>query len=521
MYSGQFLTSNRSRTDLASGRVEGVLAPVRGLNTSSPLAGLSPDYAIVLDNWICQPDAIVTRLGAVDWVTGFAQSPKTLMTYSAGAVAKMFASSSAGIFDVSNTGVVGAAAIAHTTAFGKSVNFATSAGQYLYFLNGVDTPKLYDGAAWTSITDVSVPAITGPTTTTLFDVETYRQRLFFLQTNFLGFYYLPADSVGGAATAFRIGSTCRLGGMAVGHGCWSIDGGSGPDDHYVIATSEGEVAVYHGKDPGVVADWVLVGVYYLGKPLGQNCFTKVGGDLIYLCENGVIPLSSILQSTSLNYSKAVTNLINPTIATAAVNYSTISGWQVFLNTALALLILNVPTSTATSIQYVYNTKSKGWSSFSGWNAANFIKFSGQTYFTTGTKVVRAFSGTSDFDGNINAVCATSYNRFRTHSQLQPLMMRALYASTASIAYTIGLSKDFENNYVKATYNASGVGAGLWDSGLWDVAVWGGAFSIHKDWITVASAGAIALSTSFEVSSKTATTLLAAIDYKFGEQGLIS
>lgn len=507
--------------DAPTGRVDGIVAPVRGLNTQTALAGLSKDYAIRLDNWICQPDSIVTRLGATAYTTDFASAPKTLFKHSSATGTKVFAATAAGIIDASASGAAGASVAACTSGFGKAVNFGISSGQYVYFCNGVDTPKLYDGTTWVSVTGVSAPAITGPTTTNLIDVETYRQRLYFLHKDFLGFYYLPADSVGGAAAAFRIGSLCRLGGKVVAHGTWSIDGGSGPDDHYALATSEGEIVVFHGSDPATPANWTYVGTYFLGKPLGQNCFTKFGGDLLYLCENGLIPASSILQSSGLNYAKALTALIQPTIAAAAQLYGDNSGWQVIVYPKFSLVIINVPVTSTQSIQYVYNSLSKGWSTFSAWNAACFLATSTALYFSSGSMTAKAFEGYDDFGSNIEAICDTSYNRFGTRSQLLPQLIRALYASTGPVAYSLGIAQDFSGVYNENLFSAAGTSAGLWDSGLWDTAVWGGGFDLRKDWVTIASKGGLALSTRFKITSKTSSTILLAIDYKFSEQGLVS
>ena len=507
--------------EVASGVTDGIAAPFRGLNTQSSLAGLTQDYALTLDNWVCQPDAIVTRGGATTYASGFTSAPKTLLKYSSATASKMFAATDNGLFNVSLLGAIGASVATCTSGFGKSVNFATSAGQYLYFANGVNSPLLYDGTTWTSITGASTPAITGPVTTNFFDVETYRQRLYFLHKDFLGFYYLPADSIAGAATAFRIGSVCRLGGKVVAHGTWSIDGGFGPDDHYALATSNGEVVVYHGSDPGVVANWTYIGTYALGIPLGQNCFAKFGGDLLYLSENGVIPLSSILQSTGLNFSKAMTLRIQPTISTQAALYGSLLSWKIHVIPKRSLVVINVPQNSVTSIQFVYNSLSKAWSTFSGWNASDFIEFEGQTYFTTGFIVAKAFDGSSDFGNNIVAICDTAYNRFGTRKQLLPLMMRALFASNALVPYTLGIAQDFSDVYTENTFGVSGPSGGLWNSGTWNTAVWGGSFDLHKDWVTIAVRGGLALSTRFQVSSKYASTILLALDYKFANQGLVS
>lgn len=508
-------------SDRADGKVDGIVAPVKGLNTQTPVAGLSQDYAVQLDNWVCQPDALVTRGGATNHVTGFASVTKYLMAYSSGTLQKMFATTDSGIYDATTAGAVGAAVSTLTNGRGIHVNFGTSAGQFLYFVNGADNAKYYDGAAWVTVTGVSAPAITGPNTNLFKSVETYRQRLFFLANNILGFYYLPADSVGGAATLFSIGSLCRLGGYAVGHGTWTIDGGSGPDDHYAIATSNGEIVIFKGSDPAVVANWVYEGTFHVGRPISASCFVKFGGDLLYLSVNGLIPMSTLQISTTQSYKAALTFLIQPTLAAAAVAYSTVDGWGVFVIPHLSLLLINVPKDTSHSIQYVYNTTSKGWSTFSKWEAKSFITFNGAVYFATSTVVAKAFTGAADFGAAITAICDTSYNRFGTRSQLFPVLARAVFAANALVAYTIGLAQDFSGDYAENYYTGTLGSGGIWNTGLWNTAIWGGSFGLRKDWVTITAQGGISISTRFKVTSTQASTVLLALDYKFSQQGLVS
>jgi hypothetical protein len=514
---------SRGMPDAKGGREDGVIAPIKGLNTQAPLAGLDSGFAVKLDNFICQPDALVTRGGAITYASGFSTAPKTLIVYSSGTKKEFFAANSVGIFNVSGIGAIGVAVIAVTRGQGKFVNMATSAGQFLYFVNGVDFPKLYNGATWADVTAVSSPAITGVVPSTFFDVEVYRARLYFLQNQFLGFYYLPSDSVGGIATAFRIGALCRLGGFVVAHGTWSVDGGFGPDDHYVLATSNGELVVWVGSDPSSTATWRYIGTFYVGKPLGQNCFAKFGGDLLYLCENGLIPLSQLLQSTNRNYTSALTYRIQPSIAKAVNKSRNQVGWKVHVIPRLSLVLLNIPSAGVglPATQFAYNSYSKAWSTLSGWNAADFLEYDDRTFYTTGLQVAEAFVGASDFGNDIVALCDTSYNRFGTREQLQPLLMRALHASNNKVEYTLGLAQDFTDEYKENVYAFRGSPSGLWNSGLWNTALWGGGYYLYKDWVTIASNGGLALSTRFKVSSKVASTIVLAFDYKFAQQGLVS
>ena len=509
--------------DEVQGKADGIIAPVKGLNTLTALAGLSPGHAIQLDNWICQPDAIVTRPGSVVWATGFANAPKTLVTYSSATANKMFAMGADGIREVSTTGVAAAASLALTTGQGSFVNFATSAGQFGIFVNGVDEERLYNGTAWVAVNAASAPAITGQLTSSFTAVESYRARLYYLQKDFLGFTYLPSDSIGGLATQFRIGNVCRLGGFAVAMGTWSVDGGAGPDDHFAIATSNGEIVVYHGSDPSVAANWTYFGTFYVGKPLGVNSFAKFGGDLLYLCENGLIPLSSQLQSSNRGYTNALSNKIQPSIAKAVAFARGKPGWKVSVIPRLSLVLINVPPQGPglLATQFVYNSFSKAWSTFSGWDIADFTEFNNEAFFTQGLTVVKAFTGQNDLGNDITAICDTSYNRFGTRSQLVPSLLRVLYAATNQVSYSVGLAQDFSGVYEENGSAVNSGSLGFWNSGLWDLSVWGGDFILRREWLTITSRGGLAISTRFKVSSKAASTILLAIDYKFVKQGLVS
>jgi hypothetical protein len=285
-------------------------------------------------------------------------------------------------------------------------------------------------------------------------------------------------------------------------------------------TDQGEVVIFRGSDPAVVANWIFVGCFYVSRPVGPNCLMKYGGDLLYLSENGVIPLSTLMVSTTRDYSATLSVSIQPTISDAAALYRANAGWKLHIVPKRSLLMINVPVTSAYSIQYVYNSYSKGWSSFSGWNAVDFIEFNGETYFTTGNVVAKAFVGFTDFGAAITAICDTSYNRFQTRNQLKPELIRAVFAASVNVSYSLGLAQDFSGEYTENFYSGISANVGSWDSALWDTSAWGGSFNLKRNWVTIAAKGGIALSTRFRVESKDSTTVLLAFDYKFVDQGLV-
>lgn len=501
-----------------TGKPYPLVAPTRGLKTNTALLGLSPDYAITLDNLICQPDALVSRLGHTEWATGLTGQGAVMGQYQTGTKQQMLLADSTGVYDISTAGAVGAALASRTTGRGQFIQFATSAGEFLYYVNGVDKPLLYDGTVWTPIDSASSPAITGVATTKFAAVTAYRQRLFFLPSGELGFVYLPVDSVSGAAVLFKLGALCTRGGVAIGHATWTIDGGNGQDDFYVVATSEGEVVVFFGSDPANPASWDVRGRFFIGKPLSRDCFVKLGGDLLYLSEAGIFPLSKALQSATINRVQTVSSNIDPTVTADIKTYRFNDGWQMIVLPNWSLIMLNVPASP--SRQYVLNTQSGGWSRFTGLNAINWFEYESSLFFTDGDSVFKAFDGPADLDAAIPWTFDSAYNRFGGLNQQHPLIIRPLIAQNVPSEYSIGFAQDFTDNYLMQTVPKAGSQAGLWNTGLWNTAVWGGAFGLQREWRTVAARGGVAQSLRLAGASRLGSTIILGADIKLSRQSFL-
>lgn len=494
-------------------------APTKGLRTDSPLLGLAPEFAYVLDNMVVQPDGLVSRRGASLWAQGAPGTLPSLMVYNSATVSEMFVKTSEGIFNVSAAGLVGSAVHTSTAGDASAVNMATSAGQFLWIVNGVDDVALYDGDTWADLNDTSTPALTGVESSDLIHATVYRQRLFALARNFLGFYYLPVDSIAGAMTGFRIGSLCSKGGYAVSQATWTVDGGEGQDDFYAIATSEGQVVVFFGNNPGDLAAWDLRGVYDLGRPVGKNCFVKFGGDLLYLSEDGVVPMSAALVTASVNKGQFLSRYVAPSLQRDISLFLNSFGWGIYLVPSRALVIVNVPSDP--SRQYVYNTQTKAWSTFSGWDALSWAMYNGQPYFINREgDVLAAFSTASDDGALIRYQVKTAFNRFQKMRKIRPTLARPFIAQDIGSSYFLGFAHDFENNYVGSTFETVSGSAALWDTALWDVSLWGGGFRLQNNWRTIPARSGVALSIELSGASATGSTVFLGSDLKISEHGLV-
>jgi hypothetical protein len=444
---------------------------------------MDPDFAIVLDNWFPRTADVQMRRGADDWVTGFAAPVESFLPYNGATTQQLFAASGVGIYDVTAAGAVGAAVKAITNDRLISVNFRTAGVSGLYAVNGTDLALYYDGAAWVSVNNVSVPAITGVVTSTLKYVSLHKRRLWFVQKNTMSLWYLPVDVIAGAAVEFPVGQIFVRGGSITATGTLSFDGGDGPDDYFIIVTSEGEVAFYQGTDPNTAATWALVGVYFVGKPLGARCLSKFGGDLLYLSTNGLAPLTKLLQSATINRQTQFSYNIENAFLASAQAASTLFGWEACVFPAQAAILVNVPTAT-TGIrnQYVMNSQTGAWCRFLDWNPLCFTVFNEELYFGGTTKVAKAWTGLDDFGQNIAAYAKTAYNYFGTRGRLKKWnLVRPVMVADNSLSIGIGVSVDFEDNVDFSVISSFGLAAATWDISLWDIGLWAVGPGVTQNW----------------------------------------
>lgn len=470
------------------GQRQSVPAPVGGWNARDALAAMKPTDAVRLINWFPRPSYVESRGGCSDYATGLAASGKSLMNWSGPSNNKFFVGTSAGIYDVTSTGAVGAVVKACTNGKFQWAQFSVASGEErLIMVNGTDSMIYYNGTTFDSITGVSAPiAVTGVTTSNIIHVNIFKQRLFFIEKNKLSFWYLPIQSLGGAAVEFQMNTLFKLGGFLMAMATWTIDAGDGPEDRAVFISSEGEAAVFVGTDPSSATAWQLVGVYFVGRPIGRRCFTKLGGDIILLVQEGAFPLSQAMLSASIDRTKALTNRVETAFLADTRNFGSVFGWEPLVFKGQGAVIINSPhVEDGLHYQYVMNTRTQRWTLFQGWDAECFGIYNGELYFTTSTKVVKAWTGTGDFGANINFSAKCAFNPFGSDSMKELKSVRPIFGLTGPISFNIGCDVDFDDNSLTGVAAIAVGSAALWDVALWDVGVWTADFVAQKDWRTVA------------------------------------
>lgn len=498
-------------------------APVGGLNDRDSLANMAPTDAVILENWWLNPSRLVTRSGCTNWVTGFGAAVETLMDYSpVSGSNKLFAISDGKIYDATSSGAVGAAVVSGlTNSRFEHVNITTSGGSFLYAFNGLDKPQLYTGSAWVAVDGASTPAITGVTTTLLKHGCMYQKRLWLTEKSSLNVWYLDVDSVGGAATKINFGAVFHRGGSIVGCYTWTIDAGNGMDDHLAIVTNQGEVAVYKGYDPTDATNFVLVGVYFVGRPVGNRPCIKYGGDLLIITETGVYPMSSGLQTASIDRTAAITDKIQNTISAAVSAYESVFGWELCLYPTANALVLNVPMSSRQSVQYVQNTISKQWTKFTGWNAHTFRDSPLGFFFSDGTTVKKAWTGNTDAGAVIQCDALQAFSTLGSPVANKFVTMVKPYLQTlGSPSVLYGINVDYNPQDVTGVLSYSPPSIGMvWGSMTWSSMTWGGAMRQLSNWNT---AGAIGKSVALrmKLQNNGASTEWAATDIVAQRGGLL-
>lgn len=464
-------------------------APTLGWNVRDNLADMDARFAIQLDNWFPTPSDVKLRAGSIDWSTGLPSQVNSLMTYNGFTSSKLFAASATAIYDVTANAPVGAAVVTGLTSdYLQHVQFTTPAGVYLMAVNGLDYPKLYNGTTWADVTNASSPGITGVDPTTLVHICLFKQRLFFVQKNSLSAWYLPVLSIGGAASELPLGTVFKKGGYLVAMASWSLDAGAGADDYAVFITSTGEVAIYMGTDPSSASTWALKGVFEIGSPMGRRCFTKMGGDLCVINKDGLFQLSRDLMSSRVNNASALSDNIMWAVSQATTAYASNQGWQTIIYPPENALLLNIPVGTDKQIQYVMNTVTNAWSSFSGWSANCFALFKDRLYYGGNTKVVQAWSGQSDNGAIITGSGLQAFSYFNSPSQIKKWnMAKPVINATGNPNISLGFNVDFDTSNVVNSYPVIISNAGIWDQSKWDQAVWGG-MSTYKSWESISGVG---------------------------------
>lgn len=416
---------------------------------------------------------------------------ETLPIWQGPSSSKMFAAAGNAIWDITSAG---AATYSYST--GVSVDrwqwcmHTTSAGNYLFMVNGTDAPIHYNGTTW------AVPTINVITESEAIGVISHKKRIWFVIRDSTKGAYMPTEAVAGDGAYFEFGSLFTKGGYLLALATWTRDGGAGADDYLVAISSRGQVALYQGTDPASANTWALVGVFDVPTPIGRRCFQKFGGDLLLTTVEGVFPLSQLLAVDQSSAGRlAITDKISEAFNKRALSYQSLFGWEIATYAKGTRLIVNIPTAESVSaIQYVMNTLTGAWCEFDNHNANTWAVYNDNLFFAGNEgDVYQADYGRADIDTPIVAVGQTAYEAYKSARTKRFSKLRPLITATGSNRPSVGISTDFvETQNLSAITASTGSSGSVWDgAGLtWDQAglTWGGGEVQATDWADVTGLG---------------------------------
>jgi hypothetical protein len=498
------------------------LPPVGGWASSQTLVKDSESTAQVLENFFPSQFMIRPRGGSSRRATVSTRAVRSIITYRSGTTQKIFCAADGKIFDAtapaSPFSYLVAVLSGRTSDLYSFVNFATVGGTFVIAVNGADLHLVYDGLNWAT----NVPAITGVSSALFNHVWSYKNRLFFVEKDSMRFWFLPVDTIGGAASSFSLAGVFQRGGSILAGATWSQDSGDGLDDKCAIFSTAGEVAIYEGANPASPTDWALVGRYDISEPLGRNGFMRVGGDLLILTVNGVIPLSAAVVKDQAALSlAAVSRAIEPDWKEAVrlyrnnnwsmikwpeQNMAIIAFAQIF-NTEILDGVwgqgewggefvwgtVTVDTANPVPTCFVVNLETGAWAKYLGWDVQSIGYHAGEIYFgNSAGRLMAAEHGGTDDGAAYYCRAAWWPSDFGASAVTKVYhMARGVYRAATPFEAKVSISTDYDLQWDAAPSSGPNVSAGsLWDQALWDQALWdaGGQKQVSNKWTSLGRTG---------------------------------
>ena len=441
-------------------------APIRGWVLNESLSAPQPAGARILDNWVCGLTTVSPRKGHTKHGTT-GDSCLSLLRYKNGGVERLFAATDTDIYNLTAPGDPNVAPAADITGLNSGLwsqqMFGATSGNYLTIANGADDVRQFDGSAW------STPAITGVSSSSLSHVWSYGSQLWFVESGTNSAWYLPTDSIAGAATEFPLDGVFKKGGSLLFGASWSVDAGDDLNDRCVFVSTEGEVAVYSGL-PSTA--FTLDGLYDMARPISSDTM-KAGGDLLIMTVVGLVPLSEALRRDAGALALgAVSYPIEPYWRSQAAKLG--QDWSIQKWTSEGLMVISQPGDTAGGgSALVANLQTGAFSRFTGLDTQSLGFFNDAVYFGSSSgSVYRMQNGGSD-DGL--PYVAAYVGQFETLGlpgiEKSIKNVRPTLSASVEIDPFVSVLVDYDETLSAAPNAATSSASDGWDISTWDVSVW--------------------------------------------------
>ena len=470
-------------------------SPIRGIDGRVPVSANNPSVCLYSYNLVPSEYGVQVRNGYREWQVELdntdGEGVGTIIPFtSSTGDNKLFATTNTGIFEVTVAGAVPVQVL----AFG-STSIGSGKGVYTHYLSSADKDYIFYADRVNGLFrydfDLDLweiaPNITGVPVSTIDFVVSHKLRLWFCVKDSANAFYLPIDSIEGAAASFNFGSTFKHGGDLIGLYSWTVDGGDGVDDYLIGISRSGDVIPFRGSDP-TQPDWNTVGTYFVGAmAAGNRSASQYGGDVTILSSFGVTQLSDLLRGVDprLTVEDTIGSKIAAIIRTDMIQYRESEGWDIKYLAAEGSIIITSPQKiTGVWLQYVYNIPVRGWGFWRDTPIESIDTWQGVTYFGTRDGRVCAMDVSKDevlldpppeneFNGvPINFSLLTSYGNFDSPSKFKVgQLVRPDFLVKGAVTFNAKFMYDYDISEQTFGGDAAASGDSLWDVGTWDNAVW--------------------------------------------------
>lgn len=437
--------------------------PIGGMNVSIPDDLLPTTEAILLENLRPIGQTVELVQGVSTYSSVDTEGIDTLYNYvSASGSSKLFAGTIDGFYDYSTPGSPTTITTVSNSGNWQGVNFRDDAGatSYLVLVNGADTPRYYNGTATGTITYTGIG-----TPSNLVNVASYKSRLYFCAVNDTKIWYGPVNAYSGALTSFQVGGLLQRGGYPMWCGSWTKQTGLSAADSFVIVSSQGEILVYEGDNPGAT-NWTLVGRMYVSPVVGRRCAFHIGGILHLITKSGIIPLTALLPNGFSEKDIAITQKIDKEWqafagATPAVGYTLGAAYD-DINEAIYVTLPQITNRT-----YFYSIKDEAWSRFA-LPLAGATQFGMSICFYEGSMYLGGFDGLLRYQmsasASVTAKLTTAQLSFGTPESIKRFnaFMPIIKSNKSTLDITYGADVDYKDpsiSTVTRTLNGEPISGG--------------------------------------------------------------
>lgn len=348
--------------------------------------------------------------------------------------------------------------------------------------------------------------ITGVNTNVFSYVWSYKNRLFFIERDSFNVWYLPVDSISGAAEVFRMGAEFSEGGKLLIGSNWSLDtsGDGGLSEQCVFISDEGQVVAYQGLSPEPDQGWSRVGGYKIGKPLGPLAWMRAGGDLLIDTDIGKIPLSQAVNRDLAALAPSAVSYPIETAWNSAVDARRGSNWCCTIWPEQQMVVVALPTTlNDPPTCFIANARTGAWARFTGWDAKCLCVYDGRLFFgSEGGKVIEAYVTGLDEGAPFTAVCVPQFlDMGSSGARKISTIARAVIRGSNKVEDQVTVQSDYRVRLPSPPVAAPISTDSVWGGAIWGQSQWGGVAEkdTQTDWRSAGASG-YALAPALQITS---------------------